>query len=215
MNWQQETRAWALASAGVFCLCSIGYKVAIMPKLPDLKPTVAHVDAATGAWANASAQQVASVQAIERDLRAELWHVDRLLTEGSGTLSAARGAIGTLNGSLTHVAPLLDSLKASSDAIPPAIQHVTDDADALRPILANADGGVSDLRRFLQAPALTDTITNVASMTGSGAAIAADGRKIVDKETADFLKPVPWYLKPIKRGGQIIDITAAVARHVP
>jgi hypothetical protein len=215
VNLQQELRRWALASAGVFCLVSIGYRVLTLPKLPDLGPTVSHIDAATGAWSAASKQQMDSISAIERDLRVELWHVDRVLTAGSDTLSAARGAIDTLQVQETHVAPLLDSLRASSDAIPPALRRVTDDADGIRPLLANADGGITDFRRFITAPALTDTLGNAASMTGSWAAVSVDARKVADKETADFLKPVRWYMKPVKRAGEIIDITAAVARHAP
>lgn len=215
MSRATEVRAWALASAGVFCLSAIGYRVMTAPTLPDLNPTVAHIDAATGAWANASAQQVRSVAAIERDVRVELWHVDRLLLDGSHAMQAAQGAIGTLNGQLTHVAPLLDSLRAASDSVPPAVQHMTETTDGIRPILTNADGAVTDVRRFLMQPALTDTLTNAAAVTGSAAGIMEDGRKVADKTTADFLKPVPWYLWPIKRGSQILDIGAAVARHTP
>lgn len=215
MSLQTELRAWAVASAAVFCLSAIGYRVATAPKLPDLGPTVAHIDAATGAWAKASAQQVNSVSAIERDVRAELWHVDRLLTDGSGTLQAARGAIDTANGQLTHVAPLLDSARAATDSIAPAVQHITEDADGLRPVLANADGAVGDFRYFIRQKSLTDTIDNVATMTQAWAAISVDGRKVSDKVTADYLKPVPWYLWPMKRSGELLDVGAAVARHTP
>lgn len=57
--------------------------------------------------------------------------------------------------------------------------------------------------------------TNAASTLGSVAAISDDGRKVIDKETADFFKPTPWYMKPVKRFGEIWDIAAAVARHTP
>lgn len=212
MNWQSELRAWTLASAGVFALSAIGYRVMTAPKLPDLNPTVAHLDAATAAWASASAQQVASVSAIERDLRAQLWHVDRFLNTGTDTLQAARGAINTAKDQLTHVAPLLDSTRAAVDAIPPAIKQIT---DGTQPILANADGAVGDFRKFITAPALTDTISNVSSVTGSAAAIGVDARKVADKTTADYLKPVPWYMYPVKKGSELLDIGAAVARHAP
>lgn len=215
MSLQTEVRAWVVASAAAFALSAIGYRVVTAPKLPDLNPTVAHIDAATGAWANASAQQMASVSAIERDLRAQLWHVDRFLTDGSLTLQAARGAINTANEQLTHVAPLLDSTRAAVDAVPLTLTHLTDTVDAARPILTNADGAVGDFRRFITAPALTATLDNVAAVTGSAAAISADAHKVTDKMTADYLKPTPWYIWPVKRGSELLDVAAAVARHTP
>jgi hypothetical protein len=215
MSWQSETRAWAMASAVAFCLCAVGYRVMTAPKLPDLNSTVAHIDAATGAWADASAQQVRSVAAIERDLRAELWHVDRLLLAGSQTLQAAQGAIDTANVQLTHVAPLLDATRGAVEAIPPALQRVTEDAEGIRPLLANADGAVRDFRRFLTAPALADTLSNVDALTAAWARISTNGAKITDKMTADYFRPVPWYLYPVKKGSELLDIGAAAARHIP
>lgn len=215
MTWQSEVRAWALASAGVFCLGAIGYRVLTLPKIPDLTSTVTHIDAATGAWSNASAQQATSVSAIERDVRAELWHVDRVLLDGSAALHSAQGAIDTANGQLTHVAPLLDAARDAAASVPPAVQQIAGDADGIRPILANVDGAVTDVRWFIRQPQLADTVGNVASMTQSWAAISIDGRKVTDKMTADYLKPVPWYLWPVKRSGEILDIGAAVARHTP
>lgn len=209
MSWQSEIRAWAVASAAVFCMGAIGYRVMTAP---DLAPVVAHLDTATGAWANASAKQAESMTAIQHDIRVELWHVDRLLLDGSQTLQAARGAINTANDQLTHVAPLLDSTRAAVDAIPPAIKQITDDT---RPIMANADGAVGDFRKFISAPAITDTLGNVATITGNAAAITTDGRKVSDKMTDDFLKPVPWYMYPVKKGSQLLDIFSAVARHTP
>lgn len=215
MSKASELRAWAVASAAAFCLFAIGYRVWNAPEIPDLAPSVAklnatldNVNGATGAWASASAQQVRSVTAIERDLRAQLWHVDRLLNTAQGTLQAGSGALGTLNGQLAHLAPLLDSLRASSDAIPPAVAHLTETVDGVRPVLAEATGAVKDVRWFIRQPALSAAIND-------GAGIVGNGRKISDKVTADFLKPVPWYMKPIKRGGELIDIVAAAARHVP
>lgn len=204
-----------MASAVAFCLSAIGYRVMTAPKLPDLSSTVAHIDAATGAWSKASAQQVESVSAIERDVRAQLWHVDRFLNAGTNMLTAAQGAIDTANVQLTHVAPLLDATRGAVDAIPDTLKHVNDAADGVKPLLASADGAVGDFRRFLTAPALTHTIVNVDDLVGSWAAISADGRKVTDKMTADYFKPVPWYLYPVKKSSEILDIGAAVARHTP
>ncbi len=178
MTWQSETRAWALASAGVFCLFSIGYRVWTAPKLPDLNPTVAHIDAATKSWSDASAQQVTSVSAIEKDIRAQLWHVDRVLNSGSDTLKAATGtlqastrALDTANDQLTHVAPVLDAAKGSLDAIPPAITQITKDVP---PLIANANGAVTDVRKFITSPDLMATVGNVEGITEHTEGMSAD-----------------------------------------
>lgn len=193
-------------------MSTIGARVLTAPPIPDLSPTVKHIDAATGAWASASAQQVASVAAIERDLRAELWHVDRFLTTGSGTLQAAQGAIDTLNLQLTHVAPLLDAATVTVASIPPAVKQVT---NGITPVLINADGAITDVRAFIDQKPLTETLGNIDKLTGEWAAISGDFRQVSDKTTADYLKPVPWYLWPVKRSGELLDIGAAVARHTP
>lgn len=215
MTWQSETRAWAVASAAAFCLSTVGFRVLTAPKIPDLNRTVAYIDAATGAWSQASAQQVASVAAIERDFRAELWHVDRFLAAGTNTLQAAQGAIDTANVQLTHVAPVLDAATVAMGSIPPAVKQITEDADGLRPILTNTDGAVTDVRAFINQPTLKTTVANVDALTGQWAAISGDFRQVADKTTADYLKPVPWYMWPVKRGSELLDIGAAVARHVP
>jgi hypothetical protein len=215
MTWQSETRAWAVASAAVFCLSIVGYRVLTAPVLPDINPTVKNINAATGAWSQASAQQVASVAAIERDLRAQLWHVDRVLNAGENTLKSAQGALDTANVQLTHVAPLLDATRGAVDAIPTTLNHVNTAVDGVAPLLANGNGAVTDFRRFITAPALTGTLSNVDSMTASWAATSGDLRRVADKMTADYFKPVPWYLYPMKKSSELLDIGAAVARHTP
>lgn len=212
MNWQSETRAWGLAAAGLFCLCSIGYKVLTVPDLSatvaQLNGTLGNVNGATRAWSDASAQQVKSVAAIERDLRAEMWHVDRSLTTVDSTLTVAQGTIAGVRDTLTvtneqlaHVGPLLDSARAVTAS--------------LDPVISNANGAVTDVRDFLTQPSLTALMVNTASMTASGAGILGDARTVADKETANFLKPVKWYMVPMKYTGEFIDIGAAIARHTP
>jgi len=217
MTWQSETRAWALAAAGAFALSAIGYRVLTLPKIPDLNSTVSHIDAATGAWANASKQQVQSVAAIERDLRAEMWHLDRTLGTIDGTLRAAQGtlgsvteAVGVANRQMQAVGPLLDSARTATDAIPAVLR-------TLPPAIENANGAVTDFRTYMaqDQPDLAATLGNVRDVTGSAAGITADARKVTDKVTADYLKPIPWYMWPVKRMGELWDISAAVARHTP
>ena len=219
MSWQAETRAWAVATAAAFALSAIGFKVAKIPAVPNLSATVTkvngtldNINGATGTWSAASAQQIASFAAIERDLRAELWHVDRVLLATTDTMTAAKGAVITANAQMQHIAPLLDSARDATAAIPGTLAYIQADTHTL---MLNGNGAVSDVRDFINQPSLTGTLTNVQSITQSAAGISEDARKVADKATADYLKPVPWYLYPVKRSGQLLDIGAAVARHTP
>lgn len=214
MTWQSEVRAWALASAGVFALSAIGYRVV---KLPDINGTVNHINAATGAWSDASKQQIQSVAAIERDLRAEMWHLDRTLgivdvtlRTAQGTLSGVTEAVSTTDKQLASVGPLLDSARAATDAIPSTLL-------AAQNTLTNGNGAVTDFRTYMaqDQPALAATLVNVQSVTNSTAGITEDARKVTDKMTQNYLKPVPWYMWPVKRLGDVWDISAAIARHAP
>jgi ABC-type transporter Mla subunit MlaD len=219
MTWQSEVRAWAVASAAVFCLGAIGYKAITFPKLDGI---VGNINTVTKTMADASKAQASSFAAIERDFRVEMWHLDTSLTTvdatlktAQGTLQTASGTIGAVQGTLTatneqlaHVGPLLDSARLATDHIPPVL-------DGLQPVEANVNGAVSDVRTFINQPSLTQAIANFDNMTNSGAGILWDARQVADKETKDFLKPVKWYMVPVKYTGEFIDIGAAIARHAP
>ncbi len=96
-----------------------------------------------------------------------------------------------------------------------SIPHVVDAMDALKGAAMGLNGDADSLNDILRDAAIKRGIANVASMTDSWAGVSVDFRKVADKTTADYLKPVPWYMKPIKRGGELLDIGAAAARHVP
>lgn len=224
MTWQSEIRAWAVASAAAFCMGSLGYRALT---LPDLSPTVTRANAALDTvnrpCKGASCGTLASIDKvvvkigdIAVDTQTQVRQSGMLINSASQSIASTSqhldAAIDTANMQLTHVAPLLDATRGAVGSITPAVQHITESTDG---ILANADGAVGDFRHFMTAPTLADTLSNVASMTQSGAAITADARKVSDKATADFLKPVPWYLYPVKKGSEILDIGAAVARHTP
>jgi hypothetical protein len=227
MSFQSETRAWVVASAAAFCLGAIGYSTL---KLPDLAPTLARANTALdtinhpcapgpcGTLANVD-KLVVKVGDIAVDTQRQVRQSGTLINAASQSLTSTSqhldAAIGTANVQLTHIAPLLDAVRGAADAIPGTLKHVNDAADGVTPILANADGAVSDFRRFLTAPALNATLSNVDALTAAWARISTNGAKITDKMTADYFKPTPWYLYPIKKGSELLDIGAAVARHTP
>jgi hypothetical protein len=224
MNRSTEIRSWVVASAATLCLCAVTYKVMT---LPDLTATVAALNRPCKPGPCGLLAKVDQTMNVADGLmiggNKAILDADHVaLTESamlpdwnrqfSETVALTQGAIGTANEQLTHVGPVLDASKTAIDAIPPAIKSVT---DGLQPVYANVNGGVTDFRAFIDAPALSATVTNAAAITGNANGIVGDFRQIADKETKDYLKPVPWYLYPVKKGGELIDIGAAVARHIP
>lgn len=102
-------------------------------------------------------------------------------------------------------------------------------------LLYDARASVSEMNRAalaerqyfeVQIPQTTDAINAAiaglqpveegASKTLSAwTAISEDARKVADRETNAYLKPTPWYMQPVKRFGELWDVTAAIARHTP
>jgi hypothetical protein len=111
---------------------------------------------------------------------------------------------------------LLGSAQRSTDAIPATLDNV--DAllgDTRSVFLPGLEQSNADFQGLLESHAIQQTFDNAAAMTGNANGILADGRKVADKAAADFLKPVPWYMQPIKKSSDLLDIGAAIARHVP
>ena len=86
---------------------------------------------------------------------------------------------------------------------------------AAQPLLAQLTANGASLQ------ATTDTLNDtlkrqaIGKLLDNAAGISGDFRTIADKATADFIRPVPWWQQPIKKSGQLIDIGAAIARHIP
>lgn len=142
----------------------------------QLGDTIANVNRASKAWADASAQQVKSFAAIERDIRVEMWQVDR-------TLQAASGAID-------HIGPLLDSTRATTDQATATLATAQATVQALQAPIAQANAALAALQpveqhldALVSDPALAATISNVASTTGHLDATAKDVQQTVHSYT--------------------------------
>jgi hypothetical protein len=72
-----------------------------------------------------------------------------------------------------------------------------------------------DLDTLLKRKAIGDLLDQFAGIATHGNAIAGDFQQVADKARADYLRKTPWYLQPVKRAGDIMDISAAIARHTP
>lgn len=122
------------------------------------------------------------------------------LAAASGTAQEATTALGTMNQTIAQAQPLLG---ASTTLL-------------TRTDLSLNDPTTGTLPRFNALfPKFSLLADNADGVVGHVNGIAEDAQKVADKETADFLKPVPWWKRPIQRFGEFWDITAAVARHLP
>ena len=121
-----------------------------------------------------------------------------------------------------HLSSTADSLSLTAHAATGTLDAATDTIGegkrtiaAAQPLLAQLTANSASLQTT------TDTLNDVLKRQAIGkfldnaAGISGDFRTIADKATADFIRPVPWWKQPIKKGSQIIDITAAIARHTP
>lgn len=212
---------WAASIAGVayFISLLVGCVVVLtnhlLVTIDSAQPITANLSTASKAWADASKQQAQSTVAIERDVRAEMWHVDRTLTTLDGTLSAYGGIPAHLNGVADASTGLLASAKGTTDKIPDTLTALN---GAIGKIGGTADQATVDMDDFdavLKDQAIHRTAEDLAGMADSGNHIMFDFRRVADKETDDFLKPVKWYMQPVKKFGDIWDIGAAIARHTP
>lgn len=167
-----------------------------------LGDTIAHVNQAAAEWATASKQQAASASAIERDIRVELWQVDR-------TLRTAAGAIATANEQLAHVGPLLDATRATTEQATStlkttqqtiqAMQAPITEATATLQALQAATGHLDDL---VSDPHIAATLVNIDGVTSH-----------VNSTSADVQAVVHGYLHPTwahRIFGWTLDVTHAL-----
>lgn len=114
-------------------------------------------------------------------------HLNKTADAGTGTLNAATATLG--EGQRTIA--------------------------AFQPLVAAYTQDGYDLDALLKDQAIHTLLANLVSATSQGNAILIDFRQVADKARENYLRPIPWWQQPIHRAGDIIDITAAVARHTP
>jgi ABC-type transporter Mla subunit MlaD len=170
--------------------------------------TLVNLDKGTAAWAASAKDQAAAIT--------------DLATDTHGTLSEVNSTVESLHGSADSLHTELDSLHKTTDQATALAAALTSDAEtanttiaAAQPVLAGFARDSEDLDALLKDQAIHQTLTAAAATLDNASGILADGRKVADKAAADFLKPVPWYEKPVKYFGDLWDISAAVARHTP
>ena len=131
-------------------------------------------------------------------------------------------AMDQFGAAAVHLSGTADALSKTASAGAQTLNALTVDEIALKQpiesanyVILKAGNSVDDFDALLKRKAIGDVLDNLAGATGQGNAILGDFRQVADKARADYLKPVPWYMQPIHRAGDIMDISAAIARHTP
>jgi uncharacterized phage infection (PIP) family protein YhgE len=170
--------------------------------------TLVNLDKGTATWAASAKDQAAAIT--------------DLTTDAHGTLSEVNRTVESLHGSADALHAELESLHKTTDQATQLAAALTNDAQtanqtiaAAQPVLAGFTRDADDLHALLKDEAIHRTLAGAAATLDNANAILADGRKVADKAATDFLKPIPWWKQPIAKGGELIDITAAIARHAP
>lgn len=170
--------------------------------------TLDNLDKATKTWADSAKAQAGSI--------------DDLATDVHGTLSEANTSIQSILPVTAALTDEVGALHKTTDAATGLTQQLTTDArtandtiEDAQPLLEAYTQSGKDLDVILKDKAIHETFVNLQSATRSGAGILADGKKVADEATRKFLMPVPWWKQPISKGGELIDIGAAIARHTP
>lgn len=170
--------------------------------------TLVNLDKGTAVWAASAKDQAGAVQDLATDAHGTLGQVNTL------ALSMNQSAID-LHTNLTALHKTVDAATDLTVALTTDARTANSTIAAGKPLLEASTLAVQHFDAVVQSPDLSRALSHANGMTESGDAILADFRKVADKETADWLKPVPWWKKPIAKTGQLIDIGAAVARHTP
>jgi len=141
--------------------------------------------------------------------------VDAMKTQVNQTQPLIEGAARAISDTSTHANTAIDAATDATRQARTDLETLNGTIAASRPLVEASTLAVQHFDALVQSPDLSAALGHVQGVTASADGIMIDARKVADKETADWLKPVPWWKAPLAKGGQLIDITAAIARHTP
>jgi len=147
MSWQSETRAWTLAAAGVFCLCSVAYKVLTIPNLKSV------TDGATQTFALINRPEGA------KDVRGKLLPPGSIAVFNKAVTKAGDATVtGQL--SLQQIAPAIQATASSFQTIVP---HANEALDGVSQTAQTASRSLQDVSDHLT-PVLDSTNATVKAL---------------------------------------------------
>lgn len=162
-----------------------------LPASCGLIPAIGQVATATGSTTASIGQQIAQTQPLLQNAAAAVTatagNLNKTIDAATETALQARADLNTLNDSLGATGPLLEAYTQSG----------------------------RDLNAILERPAIGQLLDSSAAVTQNAAGISADGKKITDKLTSDYLSPQPWWKKVGRFAGDTYDYGALFARHTP
>jgi hypothetical protein len=164
--------------------------------IPQLSQTEKNIGILAGKSAQQVQQTATLVNASAATIKDAGDSVKKVATALAGTAQQATDTLAAARDDLTAAKPSLD-------ALPPLVSH--------------ADATVSDLDAILTDNKIRIglTIAETANLTTNLSGIAANGRKVSDKLTADFVGPKPWYKRIAPSISDLWDFAALGARHSP
>lgn len=161
------------------------------PETCGLLPAIQAVAVNAGAAVQTASDQVKATQPIltaaADSIQATSDHANKAIDAAATATGQARADLITLDTSLAAARPLLEAYTQSG----------------------------RDLNAILERPAIPSVLDSSAELMNNAAGISADGKKVTDKLTADFLSPQPWWKKVGRYASDTFDYGALFARHVP
>ena len=172
---------------------------------PNLEPTLTGVNATLAKINQGCAPGPCGP--IDGAVKLETKVGDAVVTTQLQERQIAPAVAAKVNMTMDSLATIPEHVNLTADAGTSALSQAAVDLTSLNvtikattPLILNAGDAVEDIDGFIRRT--SPILTNVDSMSASGAGIMANGKTVSDKITYDFTHPVPWYKQP----GKIITL---------
>lgn len=155
---------------------------------------------------------IPSVRNVAVDAGAAVQNSSKLVDIASQSVS---GVSQHVQGTSDAATRLLEATATTINKVPDTLTTLNGAIGNVKDLAGTGNDSLNDLNRILERQAISRILDNTASMTESGAGILADGRKVTDKATSDYLSPQPWWKKVGRYASDAFDYGALFARHAP
>jgi len=155
---------------------------------------------------------IANVKKVAIDTRHAVITTQLQVQQTQPLLANAAGAIQT---EAEKLGKTTDAATALLNTANSAVDQLNDDRSGLSPLMQAYLRSGTDLDDLLKRRAVTETLDNVAGITGNVNRMTLDGQRVTTKLADDFLAPQPWWKKAGRFAGDAFDYGALAARHVP
>lgn len=163
---------------------------AIVETSKQAQPVLANLTTATGEWSTASKAQAQAATAITRDIRAELWHIDKTLTTANQTITGLGETVSTINEQAKHVGPLLDAGTKTMASTTDVILALKQPIQNTNTLILKANRSVDDVNSFIKnnSPILHQLAVHTDGAMANVQGISGDVKIFADKQVAPKTK---------------------------